>query len=148
MSFVLRKDGIEVLRTGGWVPQAYAQRTGTSYPATVGQDYVWEQDGYSLAWEQDPVVVPTAEQVTANLTASVQEWLDGEARRKGYDNIVSACSYAGAPNPFQAESQAYTAWRGNVWAACYVIMGDVQAGRRGIPSATELIAELPACPVA
>jgi hypothetical protein len=75
---------------------------------------------------------------------AVQRHLDDAARAKNYDDIVSACSYAGAPNPFQAEGQAFLTWRGNVWATCYQIMADVQAGRRTAPTVDGLIAELPA----
>lgn len=39
-----------------------------------------------------------------------------------YDDIVSACSYAAVENPFQAESAAILAWRGNVWAWCYGLL--------------------------
>ena len=85
----------------------------------------------------------TIDEIKSQLTAAVQEHLDAEAQTKGYDNIVSACSYAGAPNPFQVESMAFITWRGEVWAACYAIMAEVEAGTRAIPAAEELIAELP-----
>lgn len=76
-------------------------------------------------------------------TDAVQSHLDAKARTKNYDDIVSACSYAGAPNPFQAEGVKFVAWRGGVWAKCYEIMGEVQTGGRPAPTIAELIAELP-----
>lgn len=86
---------------------------------------------------------PTTPTVRA-YTDAVQAHLDAAARAHHYDNIVSACSYAGAPNPFQAEGAAFVTWRGAVWASCYVTMADVQAGTRAAPTIAELIAELPA----
>ena len=50
---------------------------------------------------------------------AVQSHLDATAQSKGYDSILSACSYAGYANPFQSEGQLFTEWRGNVWAYCY-----------------------------
>jgi hypothetical protein len=76
-------------------------------------------------------------------TDAVQSHLDSKAQERNYDNIVSACSYAGAPNPFQAEGSAFVSWRGDVWAACYQIMGEVQGGQRPAPTIVGLIAELP-----
>jgi hypothetical protein len=82
---------------------------------------------------------PTVQQYTD----AVQSHLDAKAQERNYDNIVSACSYAGAPNPFQADGSAFVAWRGDVWAACYQIMGEVQGGQHGAPTIADLIAELP-----
>jgi len=81
--------------------------------------------------------------IRADLTSAVQVHLDETAKSSGYDNIVSACSYAGAANPFQAEGSAFVVWRGAVWAACYAILAEVEAGSRAIPSAVELLTALP-----
>lgn len=77
-------------------------------------------------------------------TDAVQTHLDTKAQERNYDNIVSACSYAGAPNPFQNEGTAFVQWRGAVWAKCYQVMADVQNGIRPAPTIDGLIAELPA----
>ena len=75
---------------------------------------------------------------------AVQNMLDSAAKAKGYDSILSACSYAAYPNPFQAEGQEFVAWRGAVWAKCYEILGEVEAGTRTAPTVSELLAELAA----
>lgn len=77
------------------------------------------------------------------LSGYVQQHLDSAARLRGYDSILSACSYAAGQNPFQAEGQAFVAWRGDVWASCYTMMAEVQAGTRPVPTAVELLAALP-----
>lgn len=93
------------------------------------------------------VTPKSAEQVLAlrkgQFLAGVQAHLDSKASERGYDSIVSACSYAGAPNPFQAESQVYVAWRGNVWAYCYAELLKVENGTRPLPVLADFIAELP-----
>jgi len=78
-----------------------------------------------------------------SLEQVVQSYLDGEAQKLGYDNIVSACTYASASNPFQEEGQSFVSWRGNVWKTCYQILEDVEAGIREVPTEAELLAELP-----
>ena len=91
------------------------------------------------------VPVKTPEQITAELTAAVQSHLDSAARAAGYDDIKAACTYADEPAvpQFQAEGQAFRAWRSLVWAKCYEIMADVLARSRAVPTADELIGELP-----
>ena len=74
---------------------------------------------------------------------AVEKYMDEAVAVRGYSSIVSACSYAGAPNPFQDEGIACLTWRGNVWAKCYEILAEFQAGTREKPTVEELIAELP-----
>lgn len=76
-------------------------------------------------------------------TAAVQAMLDDKARGHHYDDIVSACSYAAAPNPFQAEGIAFVSWRGACWALCYSLMAEVQAGTRPQPTIPQLVAAMP-----
>lgn len=95
-----------------------------------------------------PYVAPveTLDQTRTRLQAAVQAHLDATARAHGYDSILSACSYASAPNPYQAEGAAFLAWRGAVWQVCYTVLAAVESGARQVPTATELIAELPVSP--
>ncbi len=78
------------------------------------------------------------------MTAAVQSHLDQSAKARGYDGIVSACSYAGAPNAFQAESVAFLTWRAAVWVRCYEVLAEVEGGIRPIPTESEIISLLPA----
>lgn len=79
------------------------------------------------------------------VTMAVQAELDRKAQEKGYDNIVSACSYASQPAgaPFQAEGAAFLAWRSDVWSTAYQILAEVQAGKRAMPTASEAVASMP-----
>lgn len=99
----------------------------------IGDQYI---DGQYIT---PPPPLPTE----AELVAAVQSHLDAAAQARGYDNILSACSYAGAPNPFQPEAQAFIAWRGAVWASCFAYQAEVLAGTRQPPTVDELIAALP-----
>lgn len=78
------------------------------------------------------------------LTKAVQEHLDATVQTRGYDNINSACSYATSTDAvFLAEAQACVAWRDKVWRYCYNTLAQVLAGQRDIPTADQLISELP-----
>lgn len=89
---------------------------------------------------------PTPEQIEAAKVLTVQKHMDDAARALRYDDIATAVTYAGesAVPKFQAEGQAFREWRSLVWAKCYAILDEVQAGTRSIPTDAELIAELPA----
>lgn len=76
---------------------------------------------------------------------AVQRHLDETARTRGYDGILSLASYAASTHPpFAAEGRAGADWRDSVWGYCYQVLADVQAGTRPIPTAEQLIGELPA----
>ena len=91
-----------------------------------------------------PVHVPTAEEIQQQLTAAVQRHMDTTVQTHGYDNILSACSYVNTGiERFDIEGSACRAWRSTVWDKCYDILAEVQAGTRAVPTAEELISELP-----
>ena len=73
----------------------------------------------------------------------IQSHLDNGAKERGYDSVLSACSYVGYPNPYENDGKSFIAWRGNVWAYCYTALAEVQAGTRTEPTLAELLAELP-----
>lgn len=94
---------------------------------------------YDGAFHVAPDLLPTVQ----DYENAVQNHLDEYAQNKGYDSILSACSYAAEVNQFQAESKQFIAWRSAVWAYCYQVLQDVQGNQRQAPSIKELIAELP-----
>jgi len=83
--------------------------------------------------------------IAAN-TAAIQAELDRQAQLKGYDNIVSACSYASGPDsdPFAAEGRAFLAWRSAVWTQAYAVLAEVEAGTKPMPTPEESVAQMPA----
>ena len=80
--------------------------------------------------------------IVDNFIVVVQSYLDTTAQERGYDNIVSLCTYATSTIPkFKLEGQAGVIWRDAVWTKCYEILAEVQAGTREVP--TDIISELP-----
>ena len=86
--------------------------------------------------------VPTQAEVIAGYTQQVQSYLDTTAQTRGYDGILSLCTYATSSNAtFAKEGQIGAIWRDAVWTKCYEILAEVQAGTREVP--TDIISELP-----
>lgn len=78
------------------------------------------------------------------LTKAIQDYMDATVQTRGYDNIATACTYAASTDAvFKTEGQACVEWRDKVWRYCYNVLDEVLAGERDIPTAEELIAELP-----
>lgn len=74
----------------------------------------------------------------------VQNKLDSLAQAKGYDNIISACTYVNSTIPkFAQEANEFLILRDTAWDICYSILTEVESGSRAIPILNEIIAELP-----
>lgn len=100
------------------------------------------EDNFSWYWQQ--AEREQTEKLTAQFTKAVQKWMDAKAQERGYDNIISACTYADSTDEkFAAEGKAAKQWRDKVWRHCYDVVAQVVSGNRDIPTVSELLAELP-----
>lgn len=87
---------------------------------------------------------PTPAEIQAELTKVVQAYMDTKVQERGYDGILSACSYVNTGiERFDNEGAACRAWRSTVWDKCYAMLAEVQAGTRAVPTVEKLISELP-----
>ena len=87
---------------------------------------------------------PTPAEIQAELTKAVQTYMDTKVQERGYDGILSACSYVNTGiERFDNEGAACRAWRSAVWDKCYAMLAEVQDGTRAVPTVEELISELP-----
>jgi hypothetical protein len=79
------------------------------------------------------------------IISAVQSLLDSTAQSKGYDNIISACSYAAQAvgQPFQAEGAAFLAWRSTVWNTAYAMLAQVSAGTITMPTVAQALMLIP-----
>lgn len=92
-----------------------------------------------------PADAPDPAHVVQRMISVVQNQLDSWARTRGYDGILSLCTYATSTNPtFQAEGQRGVEVRDACWAFGYDLLAQVEAATALIPTEAELIAMLPA----
>lgn len=121
----------------------YVQRENNKIIGT----YACLQEGYAEEWLDDdsPELhpVPTIDDISKQFSDAIQTYMDDAARGRGYDNILSACSYAYPGNTFQAESESFVVWRSAVWNYCYGELQKVKDGTRTMPTVEQIISELP-----
>lgn len=92
----------------------------------------------------EPVDAETPQQAFARLQAVVQKRLDEWACERGYESILSLCTYATSTVPkFQAEGQRGVEVRDTCWQFGYPLLAQVEAGQAPIPSEDELLQMLP-----
>lgn len=139
----------ETLLGYGWYPYTpVLPPTYNTMTERLVQDYILDEAVVVTRWQIVPL---TAEeqadrvtQIIQTLGQAVKVHLDTVVQIRDYDSITSACTYATSARPdYQADGQACVNWRDAVWPYVYQVQDDVQAGNRAIPTAEELIAELP-----
>lgn len=79
--------------------------------------------------------VKTAAEIQAEIVLSTQQRLDTFAQTRGYDGILSACTYASSSIPhFASEGKSAANLRDATWEALYTLMAQVQAGAHPMPT--------------
>jgi hypothetical protein len=109
--------------------------------------YPGDQFEYDGAGNPVPIVsVKSAGQLQREIVAAVQMRLDDFARSRGYDSILSACTYATSAVPqFSSEGQYAVRSRDETWRKLYEMLAEVQTGTRTVPTSfTDIEGELPA----
>lgn len=89
---------------------------------------------------------PTKEEIKKQLTRAVETYMNRKVRsERDYDSVDTCIGrYSNSPNPkYKAEAQAVCNWVTACWDYCYAQLDAFETGERGIPSAEELLAELP-----
>jgi hypothetical protein len=91
-----------------------------------------------------PADSETPDQAFLRLQGVVQRRLDEWAAERGYDSILSLCTYATSTNSkFQPEGQRGVEVRDACWHFGYELQARVEAGELPIPSEEELLQMLP-----
>lgn len=85
--------------------------------------------------EYDKAIQEAMAALQAEIVQAAQQRLDDFARTRNYDDIKSACDYAGCSvQKFSIEGQYCKDKRAETWAKLYEILAEVEAGTRPIPT--------------
>lgn len=95
------------------------------------------------AWKVEGVAGKSNEELIKELTSDLEKHYDAKAQERHYDNRLTCTLRAGYAGPFQVEGQVFAIWMDTCNAHAYQVMADVLNSKRSIPTAEELIAELP-----
>ena len=86
-----------------------------------GQEYFFI-NGIEVSKQE--FLTPTMGEIQAEFTAKIQTRLDDFARTRGYDGILSACTYANSNIPqFSAEGTKAVELRDLTWSTGYELLG-------------------------
>lgn len=106
---------------------------------TSTQSLSWDGSNWIIrdlnAAELQEIANTYKQNLIRDIVNTTQERLDNFAKQKGYDSILSACTYATDPDPkFSAEGQIAVELRSTTWKKLYEILAEVEKGIRPIPS--------------
>lgn len=104
----------------------------------------WDDSMYIEGEEPSKPAELIQSEIQSSMTDAVQRALDAFAQTRGYDGIMSACSYSNSTDAqFKLEADYCIQLRDTTWRMGYAILAEVKVGTRPIPSVEELIDELP-----
>lgn len=129
---VVRETAPVLTEKGHWEQRWAVVPRFTEYTDPQGVLHtVAEQEEAAIAADR----AQRAEAVKASIVAATQARLDQFARTRGYDGILSACTYASSPTwRFANEGQYCVVARDETWSTLYQILNEVLAGSRPMPA--------------
>lgn len=140
---VVREAAPELTSKGTWEQRWEVVPRFTEYTDDQGVTHtVAEQEAAAIAADQAAKNAALLDDVVRQ----TQERLDAFARTRHYDDIKSACTYAGCSVPkFNTEGSYCQDRRAETWDKLYTMLAEVQAGTRPMPTGfADVEPELPA----
>lgn len=109
-----------------------------------GETYWVETDGPPPDETEARHVLFGAPPGEAEYGAAVQAYVEATARARGYHDAATCASYIGSTiAAWQADAEAFVAWRDSVWIYVYAQLELVLTGQRAQPTIEEFVLELP-----
>ena len=135
---VAYKDGVELDSKGNWVYKWSIRPMFTDIKDENGAIIKSKEQ------QETEFLAVKRQQLQTAIVSTVQNRLDTFAQARGYDNILSACTYANSSvTKFKNEADYCIAQRDATWTTLYSILADVEAGIRTVTSFADIEAELP-----
>lgn len=132
----------EQLVSHGYKRVIYSERPKNLNPMKDIKEVVEETpETYTINYQ---IVSKSLEQLEKDFKRLAQNILDSKAKSKGYESIVSACSYAGFDNEFREEGEKFGHWRAKLWSWGYKLLADIKSGAVEMPETLEeLLSAMP-----
>lgn len=141
----VKKDGFSrVFKNGAW--EYIKDMRGQVFWLPDGTEKIIDflGDAPEDALFEKPIFKPTAEQIIQGFVGSIQKHLDDFAKTRGYDGIMSACTYATSTvAKFKTEGQYCVQARDATWSTAYDLLDQVQTGEIDVPTEEEVFESLP-----
>lgn len=135
---------VRIVATGRPDHDNFTQSVDEISPAFNDARNRWEQQ-WAIRSATDVEISERKESLKNNFIIQTKRRLDGFAQSRGYDNILSACTYsASLIQKFSVEGQYCVSQRDATWAKLFEIIGEIETGARPIPkSFQDIEPELP-----
>jgi hypothetical protein len=132
-----KENSITRLADSASIPKDEANTDYQEYKEWVAQGNVAEPAA---------VYVPTLEELTEAIRASLQSAIDERAKSYGFSGGNSLMLYAGFANYFQPLAQTFATWEASVWVEAEAYKADVLAGLKPMLTPSEAVALMPVYP--
>lgn len=130
----------------GWYGEVYETPVMTKYQ-TMGSEKLTIEEGNKTVIKTFKVIdLPqeeTALMVQNDISNAIQSMIDNKAKEFRYDDINSTAKYLRPSSQFYNEVVALNDWCDACWIKAEEIEKDVVAGARTMPTAEEVLAEMP-----
>lgn len=122
--------------------------TNVEFYKSLGMTEMDVEQAYNGQWYAasfaPPPPEPTVEEILKGYEDAVQAHLDATAQSRDYDNTYTCLSYLSSTDEkWNRESNAFNAWRDQVWRKCHEILNAFMAEKIQQPTVEELLAQLP-----
>ena len=151
-----KPPGVDLLIIGTWYLPQEPVAEGEEQPAPVAIPGWWLACAFRdrvppAEWSAARVVLPAgmprlgADDLIASYQVAIDALVQATARSRGYTDAATCAGYALDPNPiWQAEGEAFIAWRSGAYQQAFATLAEVHAGIKPAPSVEAFVASLPA----
>lgn len=128
---------------GSYYEGDYVANGSTSVTQRPDDTYDWN----GSAWVLNQVRYE--QKVSQGIEDALDNYIDSVAAARGYRRVgvtpsASCLGYAGFTNAYQSEAIAFGQWVASLWPIVFQIQADVRNNLRPVPTAAQVISELPA----
>ena len=132
---IISDDGKRECRLASYNPETQVPFSSENEAQEFAHSILGNPNYFSAALTPQESLAMETDRVKAAFIVATQRRLDTFALTKGYDSILTACTYATSLIPkFAAEGLCAATLRDSTWAALYSLLAEVEAGTKPMPT--------------